>query len=340
MSSCHQVSLMGASRAMLLIGTFLFCLTSVAQQDLQIIVNGPWSYVADPTPPGKLWLVTSGASTHHSVYVYPGVNAAAWSGMHPPTNPLSRGSYAVTFDGSFASGTAPNPPDPKSLEQVTLCGGTVGSASAVINNVGNTNYVIALPMPQSFSTYIDSNYVWDGYSESKNSNAPVAPTVAPGIFTTTMVLHYWVRTVPNQVLLNGANISTIGSGSSTPLGITIVSGDPNAYDDDLQCDTISSESVAERNSVWSLHQYAAFPEESDMTGHQTHHYRPCPSSSMSMNSKSKMTASQKKEFCIAHDGTPAGDKCMVSGGSADCHACQMTVNGAIPGANVPITIVH
>ena len=145
----------------------------------------------------------------------------------------------------------------------------------------------------------------------------------------------------NQVLLNGANISTIGLRDYLyPLGITIVSGDPNAYDDDLQCDTISSESVAERNSVWSLHQYAAFPEESDMTGHQTHHYRPCPSSSMSMNSKSKMTASQKKEFCIAHDGTPAGDKCMVSGGSADCHACQMTVNGAIPGANVPITIVH
>jgi hypothetical protein len=318
--------------AFLLLTSLLLSAQSFAQQDLQIIVNGPWSYVVQG---GRLWLVAPGKSVHHMVYIYSGLDVSAWKTITPePKN-----TYTLNFDTGFQQGTPPNPFNP---EQATICNAHgVSNVTSVLNNTGNTNYVASLPMPNAFSTYSDPNFQWDGYSESKVSDSAITqltPPVPPALYTTVMVLHYWAQVLPDHLLLNNARISTVAQGT-TPSGISIVTGDPNVGDDNPKCDDVSIESVAERNGVWTLNQsYALFPEETDLVGHQSHHYRyACASSDSSRHPT--MTLGERRKFCIDHGGKFKHNLCIFSGGSADCHACQMSINEpALPGTTILSTV--
>jgi hypothetical protein len=282
---------------------------SAAQQDLQIMVSGPWSYVIDNVNAanrGRLLLIAPskdlhGHPSHHQVYLLPGVDATAFT---TATTPTLTGIYKLDYDQTL-KGTLPA----QELEPAVLCGAKISNLVIGTVSASRGNYVISLPMPKSFSTYVDSSGTYFGYSESRVSTKTFNASVAPVNYTTWMVLHFGVKSIPSRITVNGtasAPISTNGK------GISIVMGDPNPTDDDLTCDHVSLESVEERAGLWHSAQFARFPEEEDSTGKQKHYQ-------------------YDYSDCSDHDPTvhPLG-----AAGSADCHACQMSISGAVPGATI------
>jgi hypothetical protein len=173
---------------------------------------------------------------------------------------------------------------------------------------------------------------------SDDDSAEAAP---PTLYTTTMVLHYGTMTMPSKLttvpnLPNGNSDSTISTNDgATASGIMIVAGVIDTNPKYLKCDDMSLASFTERESIWNTGQAGLFPEESDMIGHQSHHYH-FDDCLKGLNSKEKqeMTEAERKVLCKRSDGKWKHDMCMVSGGSADCHACQMSIKGAIPGATI------
>lgn len=311
-------------RSALLFGmALLFVRPSVAQQDFQVVVTGPWSYIHQGS---RLYLVAPGHSSH-GVYVYSGVDPSRWLSL----SPFPSGTHTIDFiPGTYQPGTRPVDSEGKiiPLAGSAVCnGGTPSNTQTIINNTGNLNFVISLPYPDKFSTFEDANYVWDGYSESKvDLTNPVGPSALPAPYTTTMTLHYWTQSVPAQINVDGVRTDTSWP-SGVPLGITIAAAERGGNVCNNVCDNISLMSVNERNALFQIHQHASFPSVLDMVGHQSHHYnRSCSPTLLSKTAKEIDKASE-------------GDKslnpfCATANGSADCHTCQMSivVNGV---ASVP-----
>jgi hypothetical protein len=165
-------------------------------------------------------------------------------------------------------------------------------------------------MPDGFSTY--SGSMGTSESEVSSSHIPRAGSVMPMQYTTWMVLHYAVTHIPDSFNLpDGRKVSTTGGSPSTSVGISIVLGVPSD-DNDMTCDHISLESVIERNRLWHLKQYARFPQMLDPATQYPGHY----------------------DYVGCSDSNPAKHPLGAVGGG-DCHAAQMSINNAIPGANHP-----
>jgi hypothetical protein len=315
---------------------------AAAQNDLQILVTGPWSYVRDQTNyPNRLVLVapaknSQGHASHHQVY--------SWSGTDVTANPssvsskvtLQPGIYTLDFDPSLKGMPISQGAKP------TLCGASVTNAGNVdAGAVGASNYVISLPIPDAYSTYIDPNGTYSGTSYSQvsaNDITPINPATETQ-YTTLMALHYGVKSLPPSLTLNGPSLGgpvqlqTVDSTGKFSGGVSILAADPNLTDDDPWCDDISRQSIQERNSLWKITEYARFPRflldslgnYHQWPGHYDFSCSDSPSSSSSLKEKKK----------VKH----AGRRVILpnrSGGSADCHACQMSIinNGApgVPGA--------
>jgi hypothetical protein len=316
-------------RMLLLFATASLCAwPSFAQQDLQVMVSGPWSYVTDTNYPGRLFLVAPGKSNHHKVYLLPGTDPTAFkSGTPSPT-----GTY--TLDYTATKGHATKYSNPPVLSGISI-GSPATKVVSILVNKNNKNYIISLPMPDGYSTY--SGSMGTSESEVSNKHIPNASVGAPKQYTTWMVLHYNVVQIPDSFhLLDGTKIPTTGSSAGTFGGVSIVLGDPNDKDDDKICDHISLESVKERNQLWHVKQHARFPQVDDQ-GHQDHgnyDYSRC--SDSNPKKYPKMTSRVEQKSCIDH--VRDKDRCLAAAGSADCHASQVSVNSAIPGAAVPTTV--
>jgi hypothetical protein len=301
-------------RVALLVVMAAFSVSSMAQ-DLQVMVSGPWSYVVDQVNyPGRLLLVAPGKSAHHQVYMLAGTDPKVPKKPNTPTA-YAKGTYKLNYQAQSAPYTTPDQDPP------VLSGGaitdTADNVKPILDNANAANYVISLPTPNGYTTYSGSM----GSSESEISGAHIkANSVSPRKYTTLMVLHYGVTKIPDFFqLADGTTISTKGASPATSGGISIVLGeDPNMAVDNLPCDTVSLESVEERNGVWPLTQYARFPEQS-ISGIQVpgkYDYKHCSDSDPSKPPRQNKTA-----------------------GSADCHGPQMSINSAVTGAIVPVTVV-
>jgi hypothetical protein len=311
---------------------------SSAQQDLQVMVAGPWSYVTDSVKyPGRLFLVAPGSSTSHAVYIFPGTNPVFSSSNPPvvsPTAPSPTGTYKLdySYKGQY-SATDQSPP--------VLCGAAISSPTTnvrpILNNASNSNFVISLPIPDGYSTFSGSINGWSGTSESEVSGTPILnSTAAPPArqYTTWMVLHYGVTQIPASFQLTGTavgTISTTGSTANYSGGISIVLSDMGTAD--LVCDSVSLVSVKDRNGLWTLNQYARFPRQSS-PGVQIlgqYDFSHCSNSGPVSAMKNAATHSKVSAMKQSKPG-------LLSPGSADCHACQMSVNSAIPGAITPTVV--
>ena len=141
---------------------------SAAQQDLQIMVNGPWSYVANDDK--TIFLVAPG-SMHHKTYIFAGTDAAEFA------KPAHQGDVIPAVKDSHVrftdDGTPITYPSDGEGAAVYTAQANPSRVSAVLTGKALTNpsapqpYVILLPKPDSYSTFVDPNGHYDGFSESK-----------------------------------------------------------------------------------------------------------------------------------------------------------------------------
>ncbi|HEY6767268.1 MAG TPA: hypothetical protein VI386_21120 [Candidatus Sulfotelmatobacter sp.] len=298
---------------------FSFCLTLVlagplfAQQDLQIMLNGPWAYYApDPNNGNNIVLVTP-VSPHHKTYIFGGTNAADLVDQ----TPAAPGVYTIKFsrDGGVL-------PDNTPKESPLVCTASSPASQAKLVAQGKPPsgvpvYVISVPKPDGYTTYTSPTRDFEGYSESKvyasDSSKKRGESIPPALYTTWMVLHYGFKNVPSTITGSGPGGAFTLSTNDTPSGVSIVASDPHKETGDNECDYISLESFSLQRDLWGTDlKYARFPKESiNPPGPQLHYHY---------------------DYDGCRDDAvpkPTGTLHGLSGGSADCHACQMGINGIV-----------
>ena len=284
-------------------------------QDLQIMVNGPWSYATDPAQPDRIFLVAP-KSNHHKTYIFVGTDADQLAEQTELPQP---GLYTLDFD---RGGTPIN--NPTDGEGAAIYSATVDRSrvSDVLKGKAPTNppapqpYVISLPRPDSYTTFVDPNGNYEGFSESKvytSSQAHNSPkSVPPQLYTTWMVLHYGVKGFPNTATATGPNGSTTYTTTKSLPGISIVSGDPRKNPHDNKCDYVSLESLNDQTALWNLStRYAHFPLQTLIPrGKQIHYHY---------------------DYSCSDTAPDMADQWHgEAGGSADCHTSQLSINKAGP----------
>jgi hypothetical protein len=313
----------------LLIG-MLLCITPLwGQDDLQIIVTGPWSYYTQDKK--TLYLIAPGNSSHE-FYLYEGGDVSRWDQPQPNGAQMrSAGIYAISFDSTYQKGTRPatgRGAPPLELSNVSTLGTPPSNIKSVIAD--KTNYIVTLPYPDKFSTFEDPTDRWNGFSESRaepvGSAQAVTVSTPAVLYTTTMVLHYWAKNgIPSQLNLsiNSGNPVPIGTSfpaTNPPEGITIVSAGIELAAS-WPCDDMSLESVDERNALFGITQHVLFPEVVDTNGDQSHRYH-------SSCTQSKLWTNRRMQQSkpLADNGTFHS----TAASSADCHASQLSIGGAVP----------
>ncbi|HLW52345.1 MAG TPA: hypothetical protein VKW06_05845 [Candidatus Angelobacter sp.] len=344
--------------------------------EFQIMVNGPWAYVADPNPSRdpnpnadkhKRVVVVAPLGASHQGFVYAGVDARSGD-----VGKVDSGLYYLDFDnrtfaGSQAADDLPpmvyqTPPvDPAKIEAVLY--------------QGASRLAISLPEPDYFTTYVGQYGL--GLAESKVSGKHIMPSAPPREYTIWMVLHYQVTQSPASVTSNIPDPARPRARRAIDVkdnGISIVmrAAVPPV---DMRCDTLSLETFAESRNLWGMVHHARFPEELDKKGTQNrgvYHYECAEDFTKEMPASPSPSAariteipgeSQRVDERASPDGrspglhnasyvpgrstnddedlnsqqaTDAGPLLKklgrvmtVSMGSADCHAAQMSINGAL-----------
>jgi hypothetical protein len=305
--------------------------------EVQIMVNGSWDYVEDPSP-GKdpnsagqvldrIVLVSPQHDTH-GAFVFSGNNAAHFADksvdessgkskikLIPIYPQLASGIYYLDIENLLPkSGHQSTAKDLKPSNYINTQFVRVGKINEVLYNPKMPRVAVSLPEPDYYSTYTGKR----GFSESKVDTKLIANQKRHK-YTTWMVLHYWVNSIDGVV--PSAGLTAIlddhsaypptnytfknDLGSSTPIGISVVMG-AIKLDPDVSCDSFSLESFNMSSKLWGLTRYAKFPGE-DLSGNQ-------------------------------HAGVYHSECRLIpdnrAGGSADCHSAQMSINGIV-GNSVP-----
>jgi hypothetical protein len=289
----------------------------VAATDLQIMVSGPWAYVTNDKT--RIFLVAP-QSMHHLAYIFAGTNAADF--RNQTTSQIGSGVYKLDYDPTLKGAYNGKPQKDATLIPFSVSDPTY--INTVLSSSGN--FVISLPMPDDWTTYVDPSGAVDGHSESKVASVSVTSKVPKKgtQYTTWLVLHYSMTTLPPSLQQTGtatANVPTTDQQGKSPGGISIVLGDPDLLDNDRTCDGISLASFIAQNNLWHQTQYARFPmlDKNGKQKHGKYDYDDCSDSVPDMKAMERV----KKEN--AESVQPN----LFSGGGADCHGGQINVNNAL-----------
>jgi hypothetical protein len=232
--------------------------------EVQIMVDGPWSYVADPDHAGKIVIIAPNSSHHGPVTIFPGEFADQFSKQSYPTvAPI--GNYDIDFQTTCS---APAPP-PNTFK---ISGVPTPDVKTLIAGPGN-RFSISLPAPCS-------------YSSARRSRAKIDTKLPIGTgetdYTTWMVLHYKVSNIPRALVTGSSDDLTVAYkskpvgfkniNSANPAAISIVLGSDEPYDTDPECDSTSNVSVRDAGALFKKVLHAHYPTISN--GKQTDIYSP------------------------------------------------------------------
>jgi hypothetical protein len=291
--------------AIVLLSLTMFFPSSLTAQiyDLQIMVNGPWSYVADPnpelslTPDADRIVLVAPAGMSHVAYVFSGTHATQGSPNLPSGNLFnpSGASDLAYYYLDFAATRITNTSAPPLEEPVNLFPASVPphAVKLILCNflvcVPNTSrYAISLPRPDYVTTYTGT--YGTGFSESKIDPISVKPATPRVSYTTWMVLHYAVTSFPPSITrtrLVKQGTVPVPDGSfqvaadvteTTRSGISILLT-AFVVGDDRTCDRLSEASFAAITQMWHLTEYSRFPVQTDFNGTQSpgfYDYLDCP----------------------------------------------------------------
>ncbi len=186
-------------------------------QDLEIMVNGPWSFV---TYNNQLFIVAPQDKTHLAYFwSSPDASMETWA-MAKASNyvPISASSagdkvYSLTFNNYLKSTQDPGE-EPDSRYQPTAQV-LQATTQGILHRPGTNRYALSLPMPDSVHTYTGD--LGSGFSEAKISLSD--PTsILPARYSTWTVLHYGLSSQIQSgdavsVTLDGATLPGISIGS-------------------------------------------------------------------------------------------------------------------------------
>jgi hypothetical protein len=278
----------------------------IAQNDVEIEIAGPWSYVEDPADPSRIIVITPDVG--HTMAVFMGDDPLLYVNVPHPTNP-ALGSHRLEF-ATVSCSSSPTPHVPVSHTLYPANGVT----SQIIHSAltSSTNYSLSLPKPCSYLSALESHMKF-------NSTKPVADNDPENNFTTWMTLRYKVNpTTTGAVLDQGtphATNVTFGSNSSSSkkgIGVIVYLNVPP----DTDCDSHSATAFDATLKLWNLPSvYRAFPQLTDLGNSNQQH----------------------ATYCYGCAQTPNGvpTQCTVrkrtkrAPGRADCHAPQLNVNGVV-----------
>lgn len=302
---------------------------SDAQTEVQIMVNGSWDFVKDPSPQkdpnsageklDRVVLVAAYIKSH-GAFIFQGSDAAHFLTDTLPPNPiyspLATGIYYLDINNliQHSGHTRPVGDLPPVIWSDTEAQSvpTKTIENILYNSSSNVRWAVSLPAPDYYSTYSGPRGTSESAVDVKVIPDSATATKLAKSYTTWMVLHYWVNSSAPVATLIGnldntttplplPNLNFTTTSASPVPGVSVVMG-AIEQECDFKCDLISQHSFDQGTSLWGFTRYAKFPEE-DNQGTQTKgKYNNCPS---------------------------PPHRCPKSGGSADCHSPQMSINNII-----------
>lgn len=248
--------------------------------EIQIMVNGPWSYLPDPDDPNnRILLLVPKVKFHEDIAIFPGPEAHKT--IPPDATKLPPGRYKMAVSGPSkpfdkADCDAIRPHVPPTLYKLNVGAAPIGSAIQ-----GNTHdpeesgtlmsrYAISLPVPCFYSSmHEDSSMMWTNTYPNVDTQ-----------YTTWMAFHYSSKSGDAlSVSLEGQSL-TLDSPAYYPFpSMSIVMPSQDDYKGS-ECDPVSIMSL--HKSATLIGQYnqihVQFPVTLGSThgAYQTHHYSdPC-----------------------------------------------------------------
>src|SRR6185437_792083 len=203
---------------------------SFAQSEVEIMVSGPWAYVADPDNTKRIVIIAPDAPHHGPVTIFSGEDAAQYANQIKPFNG-SLGSYNLDFATDCTS--TQHPPDTYHI------GGVSPDAVRKLIKGPGGRYAISLPIPCSYTVDQSSRFKIDSTD----------PTKAPDVsYANLMILHYSLTGDANAVISGAPDggqpvkdtraFSSLHDGD--PPAISIVFGTDSPWDTDPDCDSTSN----------------------------------------------------------------------------------------------------
>jgi hypothetical protein len=249
----------------LLLAVVVLIKPAAAQQEVQIMVNGPWAYVASPlpSPTPAIFIVAPVAPHHGPVKIFPGEDAdqfntvTSWPMIDTP------GQYALDFPHRMDCGPAPTGSPARPYPLPVMDNGIIQMAIK-----GSTNgFAISIPKPCYYTSAIESR---SKISKQDTTGLP------EGTYTTWMILHYWVDNVGQATVhIGGSNkfVPFQNNEARDVPAISIVLGSDLPGDTSPRCDSTSVASVKTEGALFQQDLHVHFPRLV-APGNQTHDYVP------------------------------------------------------------------
>jgi hypothetical protein len=309
MTSAHHSSKFAL---LLLFAILWFPKSATAQQhEIQIMVNGPWAYVATPTPtppaPPATTIIATPSITNHKLVIFPGEDADQFPRAPAGSEVSMKGAYQLAFQGVNLADCSLIPPKSATPEPSPFPV-TVSSNAANSVITGSLNgFAITLPTPCYATNFADSRSRIDPTTIDPDPHK----SPAEAEYTIWRVLHYSVDTpgTATASITGGAQPRTVpfqANDIQDVPAISIVMGDPHGNDTNIRCDSLSVDSFQQEAQLFNnLKLHVQFPRLV-APGTQTHDYKPdCIDNSHSLAAE-KLTPALKQIDTIEAFLTGAG----------------------------------
>jgi hypothetical protein len=275
---------------------------------IEVMVNGPWSYVPDNSVAGhpRIVLIAPASAGHQRPLIFAGPIATT-----PPANSpqLWPAAYTILIDKVVERTNCGAHPStdlslsyPANVSALNIQGALNGTAIDPDTHQPIARYAITLPVP----CYATSMY--EGRSKMDNVQIDKQPEKTYATWTS---LHYFVNSGTLSATLNGVPIPVASDISYPAPSFSILMASDNMSNDN-QCDHISLMSVEMSGKLLGINGglFADFPVMlgSGSATYQTHTY-------------------STDKTCLLP--IKPGTLWLTSAGSGDCHMGQININSAL-----------
>lgn len=311
----HQIKL-----GILVLLHLVLSAASFAQNNVEIELAGPWSYVQDPVDQDRIYVIAP--ILGHKMAVFTGDNAYVFSSPLMPPPGTHRLDFATTPCNSSTTGEHPL----YAIDGVAKQ--TITDALASPNV-----YVLSLPKPCSYQINDRSRFKF-------NPTKPVTGASQEQIVATWMILGYNATdpSVPSDFDKAAGSASKIPFGSNSGANKKAISAilfvDPG-IDPDQRCDMHSSAIFDSILDLWkSPHAYRMFPGitpaangSNSNTQTNSYDYKNC--SQRMIGGEGMFEPKQQKQEKSSSKEKTKLKTLRKAPGRADCHAAQVNVNGVV-----------